>query len=127
MIDMTPERFEELVARALGLLPTAFDAHMENVSVVIEERPGRELLESFGSDADDPHDTLFGLYEGVPLIERRHDDLLLPDQITIFRRPLLEYCESEQEVVEEVRVTVLHEIGHFFGMDEARLDELGYG
>lgn len=126
MIEMTPERFESLVARALRLLPPEFDAHMENVSVVIEERPARELLASMGFDAEDPHDTLFGLYEGVPLIERRHDDLLLPDQITIFRRPLLEYCTSEDEVVEEVRITVLHEIGHFFGMDEDRLEELGY-
>lgn len=123
---MTPDRFESLVARALRLLPPEFDAHMENVSVVIEERPSHELLASMGFDPDDPRDTLFGLYEGVPLIERRHDDLLLPDQITIFRRPLLEYCMSEEEVVEEVRITVLHEIGHFFGMDEDRLEELGY-
>lgn len=127
MIRMTPERFEALVARALGLLPAEFEAHMENVSVVIEERPDENLLRSMGFDPDEPHDTLFGLYEGVPLIERRHDDLLLPDQITIFRAPLLEYCRSEEEVVEEVRITVLHEIGHFFGMDEERLDELGYG
>lgn len=127
MIRMSPERFEQLVARALGLLPPEFEAHMDNVSVVIRERPGEELLRSLGSDPDDPHDTLFGLYEGIPLIERRHDDLLLPDQITIFREPLLEYCRSEDEVVDEVRITVLHEVGHFFGMDEARLDELGYG
>jgi predicted Zn-dependent protease with MMP-like domain len=97
------------------------------VSVVIVEAPDRELLEAMGYDPDDPEDTLFGLYEGVPLTERRHDDVLLPDQITIFRRPLLEWAESEAEVVEEVRVTVLHEIGHFFGLDEDRLEELGYG
>lgn len=127
MLHMSPVRFEALVARALGLLPPEFEAHMDSVSVVIAERPERELLSSLGADPDDPEDTLFGLYEGVPLIERRHDDLLLPDQITIFRRPLLEYCESEEEVVEEVRITVLHEIGHFFGMDEGRLEELGYG
>lgn len=127
MLDMSPARFESLVARALSLLPPEFEAHMDNMSVVIAERPGRELLSSLGADPDDPEDTLFGLYEGVPLIERRHDDLLLPDQITIFRRPLLEYCGSEEEVVEEVRITVLHEIGHFFGMDEDRLEDLGYG
>ena len=127
MIDMTRERFEELVARALSLLPREFEEHMQNVSVVIKPRPGPELLASVGADPGDPHDTLFGLYEGIPLTERRHDDLLLPDQITIFREPLLEYCESEEEVVDEVRITVLHEIGHFFGMDEKRLDELGYG
>lgn len=127
MIRMTEARFEELVAEALGLLPPEFEAHMENVSVVIRERPDADLLRSVGADPDDPEDTLFGLYEGIPLTERRHDDLLLPDQITIFRAPLLEYCRSEREVVEEVRITVLHEIGHFFGMDEDRLDELGYG
>ena len=126
MIRMSPKRFEALVSRALGLLPEAFEAHMVNVSVVIEPRPSRELLVSLGGDPDDPDDTLFGLYEGIPLTERRHDDLLMPDQITIFREPLLEYCRSEEEVVDEVRITVLHEVGHFFGMDEDRLDELGY-
>ena len=99
---------------------------MENVSVVIAEEPDRELLVAMDMDPDDPEDTLFGLYEGVPLTERGFDEVLLPDSITIFRRPLLEWAESEEEVVEEVRITVLHEIGHFFGMDEDKLDELGY-
>jgi len=94
--------------------------------VRIAEVPEHDLLEAMGMDPDDPEDTLFGLYEGVPLTERSFDDVLLPDSITIFRRPLLEWAESEQEVVNEVRITVLHEIGHFFGMDEDRLDELGY-
>lgn len=126
MLTISAERFESLVGRALDLLPPEFHAHMENVSVVIAEEPDRELLEAMGMDPDDPEDTLFGLYEGVPLTERTHDDVLLPDSITIFRRPLLEWAESEREVVEEVRVTVLHEIGHYFGMDEDRLEELGY-
>ncbi|MEJ2153035.1 MAG: metallopeptidase family protein [Gemmatimonadota bacterium] len=107
-------------------LPAEFVEHLENVSVVIAETPDPDLLTSMGLDPDDPEDALFGLYEGVPLTERCHDDVLLPDQITIFWRPLLEWAESEDEVVEEVRVTVLHEIGHFFGLDEDRLDELGY-
>jgi len=127
MLRVSPRRFERLVARALDDLPEPFADHMENVSVVIEEAPDDELLRSMEMDPDDPGDTLFGLYEGVPLTERGFDEVLLPDQITIFRRPLLEWCESEEEVVDEVRVTVLHEIGHFFGMDEERLDELGYG
>ncbi|MDX1660865.1 MAG: metallopeptidase family protein [Gemmatimonadota bacterium] len=126
MLKVSPERFEELVVRALDLLPPEFQAHMENVGVVIAEEPDDELLESMGMDPDDPEDTLFGLYEGTPLTERFHDDVLLPDTVTIFRRPLLEWCRDEREVVDEVRVTVLHEIGHFFGMDEDRLDELGY-
>jgi predicted Zn-dependent protease with MMP-like domain len=126
VLRVSPRRFETLVARALDHLPPEFAAHMENVSVVIAEAPDLELLESMGVDPDDPDDTLFGLYEGVPLTERRHDDVLLPDSITIFRRPLLEWAESEAQIVEEVRVTVLHEIGHFFGLDEDRLEELGY-
>ena len=127
MLAVTPARFERLVQRALDRLPPEFQDHLENVSVVIAEEPAFELLEAMGYDPEDPEDTLFGLYEGVPLTERQYDDVLLPDQITIFRRPLLEWAESEEEVVEEVRVTVLHEIGHFFGLDEERLDELGYG
>lgn len=126
MLSVSHDRFERLVRRALERLPEPFLEHLDNVSVVIADAPGRELLEAMGYDPADPEDTLFGLYEGVPLTERRHDDVLLPDQITIFRRPLLEWAETEDEVVEEVRVTVLHEIGHFFGLDEDRLDELGY-
>lgn len=126
MLSVSHVRFERLVRRALERLPEPFLEHLDNVSVVIADAPGRELLEAMGYDPADPEDTLFGLYEGVPLTERRHDDVLLPDQITIFRRPLLEWAETEDEVVEEVRVTVLHEIGHFFGLDEDRLDELGY-
>lgn len=126
MLEVSAARFEELVARALDLLPPEFQTHMENVGVVIAEEPDDELLQSMGMDPGDPEDTLFGLYEGTPLTERFHDDVLLPDTITVFRRPLLEWCESEDEVVDEVRITVLHEIGHFFGMDEDRLEELGY-
>lgn len=126
MLEVSAARFEELVARALDLLPPEFQTHMENVGVVIAEEPDDELLQSMGMNPGDPEDTLFGLYEGTPLTERFHDDVLLPDTITVFRRPLLEWCESEGEVVDEVRITVLHEIGHFFGMDEDRLEELGY-
>jgi len=126
MLSIPPARFEALVARALDELPAAVQDHMENVGVVIAEAPDRDLLLALGMDPDDPEDTLFGLYEGVPLIERGFDDVLLPDSITIFRRPLLEWAESEAEIVDEVRVTVLHEIGHFIGLDEERLDELGY-
>jgi predicted Zn-dependent protease with MMP-like domain len=126
VLKIPPARFEVLVARALDRLPEQFHAHMENVSVLIAEAPDRDLLVALGMDPDDPEDTLFGLYEGVPLIERAYDEVLLPDSITIFRRPLLEWAETEEEVVDEVRITVLHEIGHFFGLDEDRLEELGY-
>jgi predicted Zn-dependent protease with MMP-like domain len=126
MVDVNRRKFQELVGRALDLLPAEFQSHLENVSVVIEEEPDRELLAAVGMNPDDPEETLFGYYEGVPLTERRHDDMLLPDRILIFRRPLLDWAENEDEIVEEVRVTLVHEIGHFFGLDEDRLEELGY-
>ncbi len=126
MLKVSARRFEELVARALDALPDEFQAHMENVGVVVMDAPARDLLRSLGLDPDDPDDTLFGLYQGVPLTERGFDEVLLPDTITIFRLPLLEWSETEEEVVEEVRRTVVHEIGHFFGLDEDRLEELGY-
>jgi predicted Zn-dependent protease with MMP-like domain len=126
VLKIPAARFEILVARALDRLPEQFHAHMENVSVVIADAPERDLLVAMGMDPDDPEDTLFGLYEGVPLTERGFDDVLLPDSITIFRRPLLEWAETEEDVVDEVRITVLHEIGHFFGLDDDRLEELGY-
>lgn len=124
MIRISPRRFERLVERALDRLPPEFQERLENVGVVIAEAPDPELLAALGMDPEE--DTLFGLYEGVPLTERGFDEVLLPDHVTIFRRPLLEWAGSEAEVVEEVRVTVLHEIGHFFGLDEDRLEELGY-
>jgi predicted Zn-dependent protease with MMP-like domain len=128
MLRMSASRFKDLVTRALGLLPPEFAAHMDNVNVVIEHEPGRDLLRSLADDRHHYHceGTLFGLYEGVPLTERGINDVLLPDRITIYRRPLLESCDTEAQLVREVRITVLHEVGHFFGMDEDRLDELGY-
>lgn len=127
MLDLSAERFERLVARALDLLPDGFQEHLENVSVEVVDQPDVDLLVALGMDPNDPEDTLYGLYEGVPLIERSLDGPLLPDRITIFRCPLLREATSEADVVDQVRTTVLHEIGHFFGLDEDRLEELGYG
>jgi predicted Zn-dependent protease with MMP-like domain len=106
-------RFEEHVRRALERLPPDIAAALENVAVVVrDEHPG------------DPD--LFGLYEGVPLPERDHGPPSLPDTITIYRLPLEESFEDPAELEEEIRVTVLHELAHYFGLDEERLTELGY-
>ena len=96
--------FEEHVARALDSLPPHLAEALKNVAVVVEEE-----------DPDDPD--LFGLWES-------HE--FFPDKITIFRRPLVEAFPDPQELEEEIRITVLHELAHYFGMDEDRLDELGY-
>ncbi|MBI9115773.1 metallopeptidase family protein [Sanguibacter suaedae] len=116
MVEMTREEFEDAVGDALDEVPPELAAQMDNVVVLVED----------DAPADDPG--LLGLYEGVPLTER---DLgwaagSLPDRITIFRNPTLAVCESRDEVVDEVAVTVVHEIAHHFGIDDERLHELGW-
>lgn len=112
MIDVPEPRFEEMVGEALDTLPEEFARAMRNVVVVVE-------------DGTDPH--LLGLYHGIPLTERLSDySAVLPDKITIYRRAICARCTSEEEVVDEVRTTVVHEIGHHFGIDDARLHELGW-
>ena len=114
-------RFGILVGRALRRLPARFRDHLANVAVIIEEEPSPEDLAESGLA---PGETLFGLYTGIPLTQRTTDyAMVLPDRITIFRRPLLEWCQSEEELVDEVRVTVLHEIGHYFGLSDEELEK----
>ena len=116
MLQVGPEEFERLVGEALDTVPAELAAMVDNLVVLIED------------DAP-PHDPrLLGLYEGVPLTQRDHWYAgNLPDRVTIFRNPILEMCRTPEEVVEEVRITVVHEIAHHFGIDDARLHDLGYG
>lgn len=112
---MTRQRFEELVSDALDLIPPEFAKAMSNVVVLVED-----------ANADDP--TILGLYQGVALTERTsHYGGVLPDRISIYRDPILAVCDTPEEVIEEVAVTVVHEIGHHFGIDDQRLHELGWG
>ena len=126
-------QFERLVARALDELPVAVLAMLDNVEVVVEDEPRPEqiaadrLRHRGESQTHDDGETLFGLYEGVPLTERGQGySMVLPDKITVFRGPLERACRSRQELMREVRVTVVHELGHHLGMDEDRLEELGW-
>ena len=120
-------RFERLVARALDDLPPAVAAMLDNVEVVVEEEPTPEQIDrGRGDRSDEEGDTLFGLYEGVPLTERGSGySLVLPDKITIFRGPLEREFASPGAIAREVRVTVAHELAHHLGFEEERLDELG--
>ncbi len=114
-VEMDPERFEALVNEALDGIPDELAGLVRNVVVLVEPEP----------PADDPD--LLGLYDGVALTDRYGDMLPeLPDRIFIYRGPLLEMCETEEELVEEVRITVVHEVAHHFGIDDARLHDLGY-
>ena len=113
--------FERLVERALDGLPPELAGLLDNVAVVVEDWPERAMLE----DGED--DTLYGLYEGVPLSERgEHYYGVLPDKISIFRGPL-ERDFGPGELEEQIRITVVHEIAHHFGFDEERIEELGWG
>ena len=115
MIDVDPVQFELLVGVALDRIPEELAGLMDNVIIVIED----------DAPEDDPE--LLGLYTGIPLSERGTTYAgVLPDQITIFRNPTLEIAQTINEVVEEVEITVVHEIAHHFGIDDDRLHELGY-
>jgi predicted Zn-dependent protease with MMP-like domain len=115
VLDIPADRFEALVAEALDEVPPELAALMDNVAVFVEDEP----------PPDDPE--LLGWYEGTPLTERDSGYAgVLPDRIVVYRGPTLRMCEDEDEVVEEVHVTVVHEIAHHFGIDDDRLHELGY-
>ncbi|MBF6220918.1 metallopeptidase family protein [Nocardia gipuzkoensis] len=114
-VSMSDDRFEELVGDALDLIPPELTRAIDNVVVLIEPR-----------NPDDPH--LLGLYHGIALTERDSQyGGALPDTVTIYREVILELCSDEAEVVEEVAITVIHEIAHYFGIDEDRLHQLGWG
>ena len=113
------------VGRVIERLPRSFRERLLNVEFVVEERPSIELLRAEGLDPR--HDTLYGIYQGIPLPDRSSlDPPLLPDKITIFAEPLLEDFPDPEELREEIRLTVLHEIAHYFGMDEEEIEDLGY-
>lgn len=116
MVEMSRDRFEELVGDALDEVPPQLLALMDNVVVLVEDEPE-------GNQSD-----LLGLYEGYALTNRGWDyGGVLPDRITIYRNPTLRICDNEDDVVDEVATTVVHEIAHHFGIDDDRLHELGWG
>lgn len=115
MLELTRGEFEELVSAALDQLPERFASAMDNVVVLVEDRHPEEP-------------TLLGLYEGIALTERdSHYAGVLPDRITIYREAIMDICRSRDEVVDEVRITVVHEIAHHFGIDDDTLHALGWG
>ncbi len=115
MIEVSDERFDELVDAAFDAIPEELTRRLDNVVLFIEDE----------APADEPD--LLGLYDGVPLTERDTQyGAVLPDRIFVYRRPTLAICDSEADVVHEIGITVAHEIAHHFGIDDDRLHELGY-
>ncbi|HOX07438.1 MAG TPA: metallopeptidase family protein [Planctomycetota bacterium] len=117
-------RFEEIALEAVRELPDEFQEHVEGCVVAVERRASREVMEKLGMPEDEE---LFGYYEGVALVDRHIDDLPgPPPTITLYSEPLMAACDSEEQLAGEIRITVLHEIAHHLGIDDARLEELGY-
>ncbi len=114
MVEVPLERFEELVAEALDGIPPELGRLMDNVAVFVQDGTSTSGL--------------LGLYQGIPLTkrDRGYEGMVMPDRITIFRLPILRMCTTEAQVVRQVRVTVIHEVGHHFGIDDDRLRELGW-
>jgi predicted Zn-dependent protease with MMP-like domain len=115
-------RFHLMVQRVVDTLPPNVQALLKDVAIVVQDEPNQDQL----ADLDHREDSeLFGLYQGIPMIDRSSSYTILPDRITIFAGPLSRTCESREELEEEIRITVLHELGHHLGYDEDGLDALG--
>ena len=121
MLDLGRESFERLVQQALEELPEEFAERLANVAVVVEDEPDPEELAEMGLDPSEHADELLGLYRGVPLVEREAAFSGLPDTVVIYRGPILRACRSAPEVAREVRKTVIHELGHHFGLSDEEM------
>ena len=119
---MTRAEFERLVAEALTLIPKRFRREMKNLALVVEEEPSAPLLAEMEIE---PPDSLYGLYQGTPLPERGAGfGNALPDRITLFKRPIEEDCEDEDEIRAVIGETLIHEVGHYFGLSEEEIEEI---
>jgi predicted Zn-dependent protease with MMP-like domain len=119
---VTRQQFEKLVAEAIELIPPRFRREMKNIAVVVEDEPGEELLEEMEIE---PPDSLYGLYQGTPLPERTWGyGNTLPDRVTLFKRVIEEDCETEDDVRDCIAETLIHEVGHYFGLSEEEIEEI---
>jgi predicted Zn-dependent protease with MMP-like domain len=122
---LSEKAFDEIVTQAIARIPLEIRRHLDNILITVEKRPDPEMLAEAGSP---PGETLFGLYSGVPLTERSAvDPPLYPDTIFIFQEPLEQACVTREELIEEIEITVVHEVAHFLGLSDEELELLGYG
>jgi len=123
-MKLSNKEFDRIVQQAIGRIPEEIRQHLDNILITVQKRPDPEMLEEMGYP---PDELLLGVYWGVPLNERSvAEPPLYPDTIYIFKEPLEEMCETQEELEEEIEITVVHEVAHFLGMSEERLAELGY-
>ncbi|HEY3160237.1 MAG TPA: metallopeptidase family protein [Vicinamibacterales bacterium] len=119
---MTREQFEQLVAEAIALIPRRFRREMKNIAIIVEDEPSDELLDEMEIE---PPDSLYGLYQGTPLPERSATwGNTLPDCVTLFQRPIEEDCEDDDDIRMVIGETLIHEIGHYFGLSEEEIEEI---
>ena len=119
---MTREKFEQLVAEAITLIPRRFRREMKNIAIIVEDEPSDELLEEMEIE---PPDSLYGLYQGTPLPERTAAwGNTLPDCVTLFQRPIEEDCDDDDDVRMVIGETLIHEVGHYFGLSEEEIEEI---
>ena len=119
---MERKKFERLVADALATIPRRFRDTMKNLAIVVEDEPSRELLREMDIE---PPDTLLGLYQGIPLTDRRWDyGNALPDRILLFQGPLERESDDEDDLVVAIGETLIHEVGHYFGLSEEEIEEI---
>lgn len=133
MAQMEIKKFRQLVSQAIDTLPDEFRNALDNIEVVVEDWPTNEELDFFaereGRQTDNSDFLLLGLYQGVPLPKRNplFYSGVLPDKITLFRKSIEEFCQSdERKMIDQIRRTFLHEIGHYFGIEDDKLRRLGY-
>src|SRR5258706_2318135 len=117
-MSIAPEEFDALVSEALDSIPPEFQRHLVNTLVSVEDEPSRKLL---GELRVAPGSTLLGLYSGTPMTKREANFAALPDSIVLFRGPILRACRTREQAVDQIRKTVVHEIGHFFGLADDEL------
>jgi predicted Zn-dependent protease with MMP-like domain len=119
---MTREAFERLVGEAILLIPKRFRREMNNLAIVVEDEPGLDLLDEMEIE---PPDSLYGLYQGTPLPERTWPYAnQLPDRITLFQKPIEEDCEDDDDIRAVIGETLIHEVGHYFGLSEEEIEEI---
>lgn len=124
-LKLSPEAFDRIVEQAIARIPIEIRRHLDNILISVQQRPSDEMLQEMGLA---PDETLFGLYWGVPLIERSATEPpLYPDTIFLFQDPLEQACTTRADLVEEIEVTVVHEIAHAIGLSEEQIIALGYG
>jgi predicted Zn-dependent protease with MMP-like domain len=125
LMKLSEKDFDRIVKKAIRSIPEEIQQYLDNIVISVKKRPSKKMLQEMGLSPEEP---LLGVYDGVSLMDRSvTSPPLFPDSIILFQEPLEEMCETIEELEEEIEITVVHEVAHFVGITEERLEELGYG